>query len=68
MNAAQQYRAKAIEFAALAGAEPNINLQVAYAQMAQGYFRLAILAEQNSHNDLVYETPPRGNLKVDVRA
>ena len=68
MNSAEKYRAKALEFAALAGAEANINLQVAYAQMAQGYFRLAILAEQNAHNDLVYETPSQQTPKVDVRA
>lgn len=65
---ADQYRARALEFAALAGAESSLDLQVAYAQMAQGYFRLAVLAEKNSKNDLVYETPPQGNPKVDVRA
>jgi hypothetical protein len=68
MTSADQYRARALEFAALAGAESNLNLQVAYAQMAQGYFRLALLADQNSKTDVVYETPSQGNPRVDLRA
>ena len=57
MTSAEHYREKAQEFLAMASGEPNPRLQVAYASMAQGYFRLADLAEKNTKNDLVYETP-----------
>ena len=57
MTSAQQYREKAQEFLAMASEDSNPRLQVAYASMAQGYFRLADLAEKNTKNDLVYETP-----------
>jgi hypothetical protein len=57
MNSAVQYRQKAAELLALASTEHNPNLQVGYAAMAQSYFRLAVLAESNSKNDIVYETP-----------
>jgi hypothetical protein len=57
MNTAVQYRQKAEELLALANSENNPNLQVGYAAMAQSYLRLAVLAEQNSKTDLVYETP-----------
>lgn len=55
--AADQYRVKAPEFTSLAGGESNSNLQLAYAAMAQAYFRLAVLADQNAKTNLVYETP-----------
>ena len=58
MNTAAQYRQKAEELLALAGTESNQNIQVAFAAMAQGYLRLALMAERNSKTDLVYETPP----------
>lgn len=58
MASADLYRKKAQEFLAMASGESNPNLQIAYASMAQGYLRLATLAEQNNKNDVVYETPP----------
>jgi hypothetical protein len=57
MNTAVQYRQKAAELLALASTEISPNIQVGYAAMAQSYLRLALLAEQNSKTDLVYETP-----------
>jgi hypothetical protein len=51
---ADHYREKAQELLSLARSESNGKLQVAYAAMAQGYFRLADMAERNSRN---YETP-----------
>jgi hypothetical protein len=57
MNTAVHYRQKAAELLALASTELNPNLQVGYAAMAQSYLRLAVLAESNSKNDIVYETP-----------
>lgn len=58
MSSPHEYREKAQEFLAMASAEANQNLQLAYAAMAQSYFRLAALADQNTKTDLVYETPP----------
>jgi hypothetical protein len=58
MNTAMQYRQKAAELLALASTEANPNRQVAFATMAQGYLRLAVLAERNNQTDIVYETPP----------
>ena len=58
MNTAKQYRQKAEELLALASTETNPKRQVAFATMAQGYLRLAVMAERNSQTDIVYETPP----------
>jgi hypothetical protein len=55
MTSADTYRAKAIEFSKMANGEKNPRLQVEYAGMAQAYFRLAVLADKNRKNDLVYE-------------
>jgi hypothetical protein len=57
MNTATEYRQKAAELLALASAQTNPNLQIGFAAMAQSYLRLAVLAEQNSKTDVVYETP-----------
>jgi hypothetical protein len=57
MNTATEYRQKAAELLALASMEINPNLQVGFAAIAQSYLRLAVLAEQNSKTDVVYETP-----------
>lgn len=62
MTPADQYRVKAAEFLARARGETNPELQFEFARMAQSYLRLAILAEHNSHNDVVYE-PPMPSLK-----
>ena len=43
----------------MANAETNLRLQVEYASMAESYFRLALQADKNQENDLVYETPKR---------
>lgn len=59
MTSADAYRAKAIEFFTMARAETNPRLQVEYASMAESYFRLALQADKNQENDLVYETPKR---------
>ena len=57
MTAADQYRAKALQFATMASEQKNPNLQVEYAGMAEAYFRLAQQAEKNQKTDIVYETP-----------
>ena len=57
MNSAAHYRQKAEELLLLASKETNANLQVGFAAMAQGYLRLAVMAERNSQTDIVYETP-----------
>ena len=59
MTSADQYRVKAAEFLARAHWEPNPHLQLEYTSMAQSYLDLAILADQNNQNDVVYETPKR---------
>lgn len=56
-TAASHYRQKAEELLLLASRESNTNLQVGFAAMAQGYLRLAVMAERNSQTDIVYETP-----------
>jgi len=58
VTAADRYRVKAAEFAAMSRREPNPELQVAFAQMAQRYLRLSVLADRNSQTDIFYETPP----------
>ena len=60
MHSAIKYRQKAEELLALASSETNPERQVAFAAMAQGYLRLAVMAERNSRTDIVYETPRRG--------
>ena len=57
MTSADQYRVKALEFAERANGQTNPSLQIEYAGMAELYFRLAVLAEKNQRNDVVYETP-----------
>jgi hypothetical protein len=57
MTSADVYRAKALEFSAMASGETNPRLQVEYAGMAEAYFRLALQAEKNQRNDVFYETP-----------
>ena len=57
MTSAQQYRAKAREFSAMASREKNPRLQVEYGGMAEAYFRLALLADKNQKTDLLDETP-----------
>jgi hypothetical protein len=54
---AADYRNKAALFASLARAETSPMLHMEYAKMAQSYLHLALLAERNSHTDVVYETP-----------
>jgi hypothetical protein len=62
MSSPNEYRQRGLQFLAMANTEANQNLQLAYAAMAQSYFRLAALAEQNTKTDLVYETPaPKPN-------
>ena len=61
MTSADLYRAKAVEFFTMASAETNRRLQLEYASMAESYFRLALLADKNQENDLVYETPTRAS-------
>ena len=60
MHSAVQYRQKAEELLTLASTDMNPEHQVAFAAMAQGYLRLAVMAERNSRTDIVYETPRRG--------
>ena len=57
MTSADQYRVRTAQFVAMARVEFNPQRQLEYATMAQNYLRLAMLAEQNNHNDIVYETP-----------
>jgi len=57
MTSADQYRAKGLQFAAMANLQSNPRLQLEYAGMAEAYFRLAQQAEKNQQTDLVYETP-----------
>jgi hypothetical protein len=58
MTPADEYRAKATEFAARARRESEAALRLEYEALARGYLRLADQAECNSHVDIVYETPP----------
>jgi hypothetical protein len=57
MPAADEYRAKATEFANRARREPDLSLRQQYEMLAKSYLRLAEQAEQNSRADLVYESP-----------
>ena len=61
MTPAAQYREKAAEFLVLAHGEASPRLHLEYTAMAQRYLRLADLADQNSRNDVVYETPKRSS-------
>ena len=57
MTSADLYRVKAAEFLAKAREEADPRQQLEFAAMAQSYLRLATLADKNSQNDMVYETP-----------
>ena len=57
MTSADQYRVKAAEFLAKAHWEADPRLQLEYTTMAQSYLDLALLADQNSQNDLLYQAP-----------
>ena len=57
MTPADEYRTKAMEFAAKAQRELDRLCRLQYEMLAQSYLRLATQAEQNSRADLVYETP-----------
>ena len=59
MTAANSYRIKAAEFAALARAEAEPSLQVEFARMAASYLRLAEQADRNALTDVIYEPPFR---------
>ena len=59
MTSADHYRVRAAQFVAMARVESDPHRQREYATMAQSYFRLAMLAEQNSQDDTVYEIPKR---------
>jgi hypothetical protein len=64
MTPADHYRVRAAEFSALARTETNPELHLEYAKMAQSYLRLALLADRNSLNDIVYEahvSPPENS-------
>ena len=61
MTSADQYRVKAAELLTLAHGVTDPHLQLKYTSMAQTYLDLAILAYQNSRNDIVYETPKRSS-------
>ena len=60
---ADVYRAKAVEFITMASAETNPRLQVEYASIAESYFRLALQADKNQENDVVYEMPRRAQIQ-----
>ena len=57
MNPADHYRIRAAEFTAKARGETDPVMHAEYARMAQSYLRLAMLADRNSQNDIVYEPP-----------
>jgi hypothetical protein len=57
MTAADQYREKAAEFAALARLNVSAAMQIEFGLMAASYLRLAESAERNAQTDLFCETP-----------
>ena len=59
MPSAEQYRARAQEFNAMANDETNHELQTEYTRMAQSYLRLADMAERYKTSAIVYGTPRR---------
>jgi len=64
LTAANHYRIKAAEFAALARAEAEPQQQVEFARMAASYLRLAEQADRNALTDVTYD---RRSDKVQTR-
>jgi len=58
---ADQYRKKAQELLSLATSQSDESVQVAYAAMAQSYFRLADMAERNSQTETSPRQEPTGS-------
>ena len=58
MIRSDRYRAKAVEFRAMAQEERDGKRRLEYEALAQSYLDLARLAERNSQTDIVYETTP----------
>lgn len=58
MTPAEDYRQRAAEFKAKAGATGDRVLAAEWTRLAEQYLRLAADADRNALNDLVYEPPP----------
>ncbi len=58
MTQTEQYRVKAVEFAAKANAEGNPDIRTQLEALSLSYRRLAEQADRNARTDVVYETPP----------
>jgi len=61
MTPADLYRVKATEFEALARREKNPALRQELEALAAGYIRLAVQADINNQNDIVFEERPRSD-------
>jgi len=61
MTLRQQYLLRAAELSAKAQAESDHTLKEEFQNLARAFLRLAEQAERNSHADIVYELPPKGD-------
>jgi hypothetical protein len=59
MTSPDRYHAKAADLTALARLETNPRLRREFAHLALAYRRLAVQADNNSRNDIVFEMPPQ---------
>lgn len=57
MTSAEQYRAKAVEFAAKARVEDDPEVRAQLEALSLSYLRLAEQADRNAQTDIIYETP-----------
>jgi hypothetical protein len=57
MTPAEQYRVKAVEFAAKAKTEDDPHIRTELEALSLSYRRLAEQADRNAQTDVTYETP-----------
>lgn len=61
MTLAEHYRNRAQGLKERADNQPDLRLRLELEMLAQKYFLLAMQAERNASNDVVYEPPMKGN-------
>lgn len=59
MSAGDEYRAKAAKLSAMAARERDPLKQAQFESLERSYLRLAMQADKNAKNNIVYETPPK---------
>jgi len=64
MTYRQKYLLRAAELSAKAQAENDHTYKIEFQNLARAFLRLAEQAERNTHTDIVYETPPKKDVRL----